>query len=266
VWRRLQTAKLALYCHKDFLVWQYSKPRVQINGQIQSLHNFQQKFAPSVWKNPKTQSWGPLANWKFAKGPPTHWPHHQYTHRTGQKTMYGFIMACIKRYATGQNSLSHWRVRIWLPMAFKKFSPKTQWSRAQFRKVSQPLAKIHMLFPAHLWVREFWPQIYSLWLALDWVLLSKILASMKMGRPRMPKGQLPRVGQRTLGCCSLSSLLFGCFSSPTNIHPHSSYSHWTSTLLHSICFMNSFHFFLFLSLWGFLQVLHGRIKAPKCTL
>jgi len=37
---------------------------------------------------------------------------------------------------------------------------------------------------------------------------------------RMPKGQY--LGQRTLGCHSLSSLLFGHFSSPTNIHTHSS--------------------------------------------
>ena len=50
-----------------------------------------------------------------------------------------------------------------------------------FRKVSLLPAKLRMLFPAHLWVREFWPQIYSLWQALDWGLLSNILASMKMG-------------------------------------------------------------------------------------
>ena len=31
-----------------------------------------------------------------------------------------------------------------------------------FRKVSLPPAKLRMLFPSHLWVREFWPQIYSL--------------------------------------------------------------------------------------------------------
>jgi len=31
-----------------------------------------------------------------------------------------------------------------------------------FRKVSIPSAKLRMLFPTHLWVREFWPQIYSL--------------------------------------------------------------------------------------------------------
>ena len=31
-----------------------------------------------------------------------------------------------------------------------------------FRKVSLPPAKLRMLFPAYLRVREFWPQIYSL--------------------------------------------------------------------------------------------------------
>jgi len=40
---------------------------------------------------------------------------------------------------------------------------------------------------------EFWPQTYSLWQALDWGLLSKILASTKMGGPRVPNGQLSRV-------------------------------------------------------------------------
>jgi len=33
---------------------------------------------------------------------------------------------------------------------------------------------------------------------------------------------LEYLDQGTLGCCSLSSLFFGCFSSPTNIHTHSS--------------------------------------------
>jgi len=28
-------------------------------------------------------------------------------------------MACIELHATGQNPLSHWKARIWLPMAFK---------------------------------------------------------------------------------------------------------------------------------------------------
>jgi len=39
----------------------------------------------------------------------------------------------------------------------------------------------------------------------------------------MPKGQLSREPwPGTCGCHSLSSLLFGCFSSPTNIHTHCS--------------------------------------------
>ena len=35
--------------------------------------------------------------------------------------MYGFTMACIELQDTGQKSLSHWKARIWLPVAFKKF-------------------------------------------------------------------------------------------------------------------------------------------------
>jgi len=40
----------------------------------------------------------------------------------------------------------------------------------------------------------------------------------------MPKGQLSRVpfGRGILGCHSLSSLHFGCFSSSTNVCTHSS--------------------------------------------
>ena len=74
--------------------------------------------------------------------------------------------------------------RIWLPVDFKKFQthpPKPAEAEPSFRKVSLPPAKPCTLFPARLWVREFWPQIYSLWQALDWGLLSKLLASMKMG-------------------------------------------------------------------------------------
>ena len=79
--------------------------------------------------------------------------------------------------------ISHWKARIWLPMAFKTI-PDTpaEATEPSFRKVSPPPAKLRILFPAHLWVREFWPQIYSLWQSLDWGLLSNILASMKMGR------------------------------------------------------------------------------------
>jgi len=76
--------------------------------------------------------------------------------------------------------ISHWKARIWLPMAFKTI-PDTpaEATKPSFRKVSPPPAKLRILFPAHLWVREFWPQIYSLWQSLDWGLLSNILASTK---------------------------------------------------------------------------------------
>jgi len=78
-------------------------------------------------------------------------------------------MACIELCPTGQNYLPHWKARIRLPMAFKKIPPKPTEAEPSFRKVSLPPAQLHILFPAHLWVREFWPQICSLWQALDWV-------------------------------------------------------------------------------------------------
>jgi len=45
---------------------------------------------------------------------------------------------------------------------FKTHPLKLAEAEPSFRKISLPSAKLHMLFPAHLWVREFWPQIYSL--------------------------------------------------------------------------------------------------------
>ena len=103
---------------------------------------------------------------------------------TRQVKNYGFIMTCIDLYVRGQNSLPHRKARIWLPWLQKKIADtptKTRWSWAQFQKGQPTPCKLCMLFPAHLWVREFWPQIYSLWLALAWGLLSKIRANMKMG-------------------------------------------------------------------------------------
>ena len=70
-------------------------------------------------------------------------------------------------------------------MAFKKIQthqPKPAETEPSFRKVSLPPVKQCMIFPAHLWIRKFWPQIYFL-----------ILASMKWAGPRIPKGQLSRV-------------------------------------------------------------------------
>ena len=90
-------------------------------------------------------------------------------------------IACIELYATGENSLSHWKA---LPMDLKKTlntPTKTSWSRSQFLKGQSTPCNSTYAFPTYLWVRDFWPQIYSLWQALDWGLLFKILGSMKMG-------------------------------------------------------------------------------------
>jgi len=38
-----------------------------------------------------------------SKAPSTLWPNHQYTHRTGQKSTYGFIMTHIEFNATSLN-------------------------------------------------------------------------------------------------------------------------------------------------------------------
>jgi len=45
---------------------------------------------------------------------------------------------------------------------FRTHPPNPAEVKPSFRKVTLPLAKLRMLFPTHLWVREFWPQIYSL--------------------------------------------------------------------------------------------------------
>ena len=113
------------------------------------------------------------------------WPHHQYIHRSGQKTTYLWIYhgthwtLCYrwKLYHTEKQGFGY----TWLSKKFQTHPPKPAKAEPSFRKVSLPPAKLRMLFPLTSEVRESWPQIFSLWQALDWGLLSKILASMKMG-------------------------------------------------------------------------------------
>ena len=50
---------------------------------------------------------------------------------------------------------------------FKTHPPKMAAVEPSFRKVNLLPAKLRMLFPAYLWVRVFWTQIYSLSQALD---------------------------------------------------------------------------------------------------
>jgi len=49
---------------------------------------------------------GESSNFQLVGGPPSH--------RADQKTRYGFIMVCTDLPATGQNSLTHGKERIWL--------------------------------------------------------------------------------------------------------------------------------------------------------
>ena len=141
--------------------------------------------APSAWKCLKTQFWGPLTENFNPLQRPTHILTSSSINTQNRSKNHGWIyhgMHWTQHYKQ-KLYISHWKARIWLPMAFKTI-PDTpaEATEPSFRKVSPPPAKLRILFPAHLWVREFWPQIYSLWQSLDWGLLSNILASMKMGR------------------------------------------------------------------------------------
>ena len=77
-------------------------------------------------------------------------------------------MTCIELVGIGQKlskkqGFGHHGFQI----KFNTHPPKPAEVEPSFRKVSLLPAKLHILFPAHLWVREFWPQIYSLSQALD---------------------------------------------------------------------------------------------------
>jgi len=83
----------------------------------------------------------------------------------------------------------------------------------------------------------------------------------------MPKGQLSRVlGQGTLGCHSLFSLLFRRFSSLTFTITQASYPHWTSTSLHSICYISVQEEFYKVPR-GHIKATpgHGHLKGPLAT-
>ena len=74
-------------------------------------------------------------------------------------------MACIELYTTGKNSITLKSKDLAtrdFQIKFQTHPPKPAEAEPSFRKVSLSPAKLHMLFPTHLWVREFWPQIYSL--------------------------------------------------------------------------------------------------------
>ena len=130
------------------------------------------------------RSSSPLTNWKYEPSPrpPTHSVPISNKH-TEQVKNYVWICHGMHWPPNYRSKLSN--TRIWLSWLSKKMQthpPKPAEVEPSFRKVCLPPATLCMLFPAYLWVREFWPQIYSLLQALYWGLLSKILGSMKMGR------------------------------------------------------------------------------------
>ena len=133
--------------------------------------------ATSAWKCLKTQFWGPLTNWKFERSPKAH---------THSDLIINKHTEQVKKYVLiyhGMHWTLHYRKKLYHTekQGFQTHPPKPTEAEPSFRKVSPPPAKLRMLFPTHLWIREFCPQIYSLWQALDWGLLSNILASTKMG-------------------------------------------------------------------------------------
>jgi len=121
-----------------------------------------------AWKCPKTQFWDPLIHWKFEPSHTHSDPNINTYTQIRSKTRYGFVMACINcTLCYRSNCLSHWKARIWLLMAFKKNSRCTHQNMLKPSPVSERSAYLLqnyiLLPPTHLcWVREFWPQIYSL--------------------------------------------------------------------------------------------------------
>ena len=108
------------------------EPWVQINGHLQSLHNFRQKFG---W------------NCSFCLKAPHIWPHHQQTHKTGHTTMYGFIMM---NYVIHVKTLCHTEKQGLVTLDFqKKFQTptKTRWTWVQFQKGQPTPCKAMLCFP-----------------------------------------------------------------------------------------------------------------------
>jgi len=107
--------------------------------------------APSAWKCLKTQFWGPLTENLNPLQNPTHTLISSSTNNQYRPKNYVWIyhgMNLTLRYR--QNSLSHWKARIWLPVAFpQKFQthpPKTAEAN-QFQKGQPTPCKTTYAFP-----------------------------------------------------------------------------------------------------------------------
>ena len=157
-------------------------------------------------------------------------------------------MACIELYAAGKNSLSHWKARIWLPVAFKK--RHTHQNPLKPNPVSERSA--------------YSVQNYVCFSPLTSELESfghKSTPSERHGlRPTVQNSSYYENGQG-LECRKvnfleylrrelLDAIHFPACSSDASAAPQTftltpaSYSHSTSTSLHSIGFINLFVFYL----------------------
>ena len=134
----LVTANSCRLHHVKYISW--SCIRIKLMGSFKVYTTFNKNLgqtAPSAWNFPKTQ---PLTNWKVDLSPRPHTHSdliiNKHTEQV-KKTTHGFIMVCTDLPATGQNSLTHWKARIWLSwlsQIIPDTPTKTGWSRAQFQK------------------------------------------------------------------------------------------------------------------------------------
>ena len=117
-----------------------SEPWVRTNGQLQSLHNFQQKFGSNCsfcLKMPKTQFWGPLTNWKFEPSPKAHTHSDPFINKHTEQvkkirillSWHAFIKLQAKTcYHTEKQGFGY----PWLSKKIPDTPTKTHWSWAQF--------------------------------------------------------------------------------------------------------------------------------------
>ena len=127
--------------------------------------------APSAWKCLKTQFWGPLTNWKFEPSPKAHTHSDLIINKhTGQKNYLRIYHGMHWTLCYRQKLSITLKSKDLATYRFQKKKLQThppKLTEPSFRQITLPPAKLCMLFPAHLWVRELWPQIYSLRQAWD---------------------------------------------------------------------------------------------------
>ena len=113
--------------------------------------------APSAWRCPKTQFWGPLTNWEFEPSPrpPTHSDPIINKHTEQVKKLWIYHgMHWPPCYI-----LTQWNARIGYPgfpkKKFQTHPPKPAKVIPFSAKVSLHPAKLRMFFPTHPWGESF---------------------------------------------------------------------------------------------------------------